>query len=320
MDHGATTDAPAIEVRGLVARFGSVTALDGLDLCVPRGAFFGLLGPNGAGKTTTVHILATLLRPAAGQARLLGLDVVDRRAEVRARVGLVFQESSLDPDLTPREHLDFCGRLYHLSDRSRRVDEVLALAGLEAESDTPARRLSGGLKRRLEIARGILHQPRVLFLDEPSVGLDVAARAAIWEHLRALHAAGQTTLFLTTHYMEEADALCDELAIVDRGRLVAAGSPGRLKAALGGDVATLTLERTDGAEERLARVEGVQRVMCEVDGGSSPSRLRVTLVDGPRRLPSLLDAARPHGVLEVTLERPSLEHVYLHHTGHRYQA
>jgi ABC-2 type transport system ATP-binding protein len=294
---------PALLVRGLVKRYGDVRALDGLDLEVPQGAFFGLLGPNGAGKTTTLGILTTLIPPTAGRAELLGLDVVGERRRVRAEVGVVFQESTLDPELSAREHLDLYARLYHLDSPRARVAETLEAIGLEEDADRPTRGLSGGLKRRLEIGRGLLHRPRVLFLDEPTLGLDVAARARVWEHS-----------------MEEADALCETLAIVDGGRLVATGTPDALKAALGGDVVRIVLETGDGATERLAAVEGVAGVVAEAgDPETDGTAFRVTVADGPRRLADLIERVRPLGVREVTLHRPSLEHVFLHHTGHRFE-
>ena len=246
MDVIATT--PAIECRGLVVRYGDVLALDGLDLTVPEGICFGLLGPNGAGKTTAVSVLTTLRRPDAGAAKLLGRDVVAERDAVRSSVGLVFQESTLDPELTPREHLDLYARLYHLSERRQRVDEMLALVGLEKDADRRTRGFSGGMKRRLEIGRGLLHRPRLLFLDEPTLGLDVVARAAIWEHLRDLKAAGDTTIFLTTHYMEEADRICDAVAILDGGKVVAVGDPEDLKRDLGGDSVRIELESVRRAQ------------------------------------------------------------------------
>jgi len=312
----ATSTEPAVDVRGLVKRYGEQLALAELDLTVPRGTFFGLLGPNGAGKTTTVGVLTTLVQPTAGVARLLGWDVIADRDRVRRAVGVVFQEATLDPELTAREHLDLYARLYHLEARRARVDEVLELIGLVGDANRPTRQFSGGMKRRLEIGRGLLHRPRVLFLDEPTLGLDVAARARIWEHLRALHAAGDTTIFLTTHAMEEADALCERLAIVDGGRVVTAGTPEALKAALGGDVVRIELERADGARERLERVEGVQEVAAEP--GDAPA-FRITVADGPQRLAGLIECVRSCGVREVTLHRPSLEHVFLHHTGHRFE-
>jgi len=318
MDTTATT--PAIECRGLEVRYGGVVALDGLDLTVPEGACFGLLGPNGAGKTTTVSVLTTLRRPDAGVAKLLGRDVVAERDAVRSAVGLVFQESTLDPELTPREHLDLYARLYHLPERRQRVEEMLALVGLEEDAARRTRGFSGGMKRRLEIARGLLHRPRVLFLDEPTLGLDVVSRAAIWEHLRALRAAGDTTIFLTTHYMEEADRICDAVAIVDRGKVVAVGAPEDLKRDLGGDSVRIELEGSDGAAAALERVEGVHHVIREENlEGEGTAVFRVTLPDGPKRLASLLEAVRDFGVVEVNLNRPALDQVFLHHTGHRFE-
>ena len=309
-----TNAQPAIELVGLVRRYGEVVALDGVDLAVSAGACFGLLGPNGAGKTTAVAILATLLRPTAGTARLLGRDVVREAEAVRRDVGIVFQEPCLDPELTPRETLDLTARLHHLEAPAQRAAEMLERVGLVPEADRPARALSGGQRRRLELGRGLIHRPRVLFLDEPTQGLDPAARASVWEYLRALQREAGTTVFLTTHSMEEADRLCERLAILDRGRIAAEGSPEALKAALGGDAVRVVLEREEAAAALLSAVEGVRGVVRE-----APGRFRVTVADGPRRLAQLLDAVRPLGVIEVDLRRPSLESVFLHHTGHAFE-
>jgi ABC-2 type transport system ATP-binding protein len=303
----------ALEARGLVKRYGEVRALDGLDLAVPRGVCFGLLGPNGAGKTTAIHVLCTLARPTAGEARLLGHDVEREQAAVRALLGLVFQEPTLDRELSARENLDIHARLYHLDDRRRRVDAMLELVGLAADAERPVRGYSGGMKRRLEIARGLLHAPRVLFLDEPTLGLDPRARRAIWDHLRKIRAEREITIVLTTHYLEEADGLCDLVGIIDRGRIAAQGAPEALKSELGGDIVRLDLERAGDAEAALARVEGVSRVDRE------DALVRVTVAEGARRLPALLDAARPAGIREVTFHRPSLEDVFLRHTGHAFE-
>lgn len=314
MDPAATNRSAAIEAAGLARRYDTTEALVGLDLSVPRACCFALLGPNGAGKTTAVSILATLLAPSSGSARVLGRDVVRERDAVRAQIGIVFQGSSLDPQLTPREHLELSARLYRIPGRARRVAELIDDFGLADCAGRPVRALSGGLRRRLEIARGILHAPPLLFLDEPTVGLDPAARAAVWDRLRALRRA-ETTLFLTTHSMEEADALADEIGILDRGRLVARDSPRALKAELGGDSIWLRLERAGeaaGVLGALADVVSVQRDPEDRDA------LCVTVQDGPRRLAQLLEVARPYGVVEVELHRPSLEQVFLHHAGRRY--
>ncbi len=308
----STTDA-AIEARGIAKRYGEETALEGLDLRVDRGTCFGLLGPNGAGKTTTVHILATLTSASAGEARVAGHDVEREGAAVRASLGMVFQESCLDAKLSAREHLDLSARIYRVPERRARVGALLDEFGLGEVADRPARTLSGGQQRRLEIARAVLHGPALLFLDEPTVGLDVAARAAVWERLRAMRDHGAATLFLTTHSMEEAEALADQVGILDRGRLVASGSPGDLKAALGGDRVWFRVERDSGAREALSRVDGVEGVEHGARG------LCVRVDAAPRRLAELVRAAEPHGIAEVEFARPTLEDVYLHHTGHEYE-
>jgi ABC-2 type transport system ATP-binding protein len=310
----ATNDTAAIELRALTKAFGSITALDGVDLRVEQGCFFGLLGPNGAGKSTAIGIMATLLRPTSGQALLLGRDTQREAAEVRRSVGLVFQESSLDPELTPRETLEFTARLYHLDAAKRRAREMIDVVDLGDRADWPARTLSGGQRRRLEIARGLLHRPKVLFLDEPTVGLDPAARAAIWQQLREIQREGRTTICLTTHSMEEADALCERLAILDHGRIVVDAAPDALKRQLGGDQVHLLLESDADVSDALLAVEGVRGAVRDATG-----RWRVTLVEGSRRLPALIDAVRAHGISEVDLRRPSLEAVFLHHTGHAFE-
>jgi ABC-2 type transport system ATP-binding protein len=278
----------AIEARGLAKHYGERRALAGIDLDVPRGVCFGLLGPNGAGKSTAVGLLTTLLAPTAGSASLLGHDVVRERAAVRRAIGVVFQESALDPELSAREQLVLHARLFHLAEPAARAGEWIARLGLAEHADLAVRKLSGGLRRRVHI----------------------------WDELRALRSAGGTTLFLTTHSMEEADALCDAIAIVDQGRIVAAGSPDALKAELGGDVVTLVLDRPQAALAALSAYPGVRRVVPVSDASNA---LRVTIADGTRRLAGLLECARDAGIVEVDLRRPSLEHVFLHHTGHAFE-
>jgi ABC-2 type transport system ATP-binding protein len=224
----------AIVARGLGKDFGAIRALDRLDLEVRAGEFFGFLGPNGAGKTTTVHLLATLLRPSRGTAAVAGHDVVRDSLAVRRRIGLVFQETTLDRDLSVEENLRFAARLWNVpAPRARaRISALLGQFGLAERRRDPVRTLSGGMRRALDIARGILHDPQVLFLDEPTAGLDPRARRALWDLVRALRASSGLTVFLTTHYVEEAEP-CDRVAVLDRGRLAALGTPAELKRAAG---------------------------------------------------------------------------------------
>ena len=226
--------AAAIDARGLGRDFGAIRALDALDLEVREAEFFGLLGPNGAGKTTTVHLLATLLRPTRGTARVAGYDVVREDLETRRRIGLVFQETTLDRDLTVEQNLRFAARLWNLPGRvaGPRIDHLLGQFGLRERRRDVVRTLSGGMRRALDIARGLLHDPRVLFLDEPTAGLDPRARRSLWELIQRLRAASGLTVFLTTHYVEEAEP-CDRVAVLDRGALAALGTPAELKRAAG---------------------------------------------------------------------------------------
>ena len=225
-------DPGAIETVGLTRRFGSLTAVDGLTLSISRGAIFGLLGPNGAGKSTTIKMLTTLLPPSAGSARVAGLDVTQRAREVRRRIGYVPQLVSVDGSLTAYENLQVFAQLYGVprGERRDRIRQALVLIGLESSAHVLVRQFSGGMIRRLEIAQAVLHHPRILFLDEPTVGLDPIARRTVWEHVRALRARFGTTVLLTTHYMEEADELCDRVAILHRGKMAAQGTPAELKA------------------------------------------------------------------------------------------
>jgi len=226
--------AAAIDARGLGKDFGAVRALDRLDLEVRDGEFFGLLGPNGAGKTTTVHLLATVLTPSRGTARVAGHDVAREGLSVRRAIGLVFQETTLDRDLTVEENLRFAARLWSLPGvvAGPRIDALLREFALLERRDDPVRTLSGGMRRAADIARGILHEPRVLFLDEPTAGLDPRARRSLWERIRGLRAASGLTVLLTTHYVEEAEP-CDRVAVLDHGRLAALGTPAELKQAAG---------------------------------------------------------------------------------------
>jgi ABC-2 type transport system ATP-binding protein len=297
-----------IEANGLVKKYGDLVAVGGIDLDVHAGEIFGFLGPNGAGKSTTISMLCTLLTPTAGVARVAGIDVVHDPAAVRQRIGLVFQDPSLDDQLTARENLEFHAFVYSVPppDRRRRIDEMLDMMELSDRASSQVKTFSGGMKRRLEIARGMLHQPQILFLDEPTLGLDPQTRKNIWTHLNELRARKGVTIFMTTHYMDEAE-YCDRIAIIDHGTIVALGTPDELKAKVGGDVVTITSQRPDDAADEITNLLGV-----------TPSRdngtLRMEVEDGKAFVPRLVrELTAP--VDTVSLRRPSLDDVFLKLTG-----
>jgi ABC-2 type transport system ATP-binding protein len=295
--------APAIAAAGLGRDYGTIRAVDEIDFEVQPGELFGFLGPNGAGKTTTIRMLTTLLRPSRGRAQVAGKDVLADPLGVRRQIGVVFQETTLDLDLTAEENLRFCARLYGLSrgERSTRIDEALQLFGLDERRGERVRAFSGGMRRALDLARGILHRPSILFLDEPTLGLDPTQRRRIWEFLRRLCSESGTTLFLTTHYMEEADP-CDRVAIVARGRIVTVGQPETLKRALGQESIELAADRLDGLASRVRELTGIEP--REAGGG-----LSLIVGDAALVLPSLLPLTR-EGVA-VRVSRPTLEDVFV---------
>lgn len=309
----AHADRYAICAHGLTKHYPGTEAVRGVDLHVRPGETFAFLGPNGAGKTTTIAMLCALARPTSGQATVAGADVRTRPQQVRRGVGLLFQQSAVDPDLSVERNLSLHARLYGFSRaRSRaRSAALLELTGLTERRRHRVRTLSGGLRRRLEIARALLHEPRVLFLDEPTVGLDPHARAQVWEHLARLRAEHRTTLFVTTHYLDEAEH-CDRIAILDRGRVVADGTPAALRAAIGHD--RLRLRTADDAAAATALREDLGlRPVAEPDG------LTVAVAAGPQQVPLLCAAlaARDLPVHAVTLTEPTLDDVFFHHTGRR---
>jgi ABC-2 type transport system ATP-binding protein len=311
---------PAIEARSLVKTYpGDVRALDELSLTVPAGTIFGLLGPNGAGKSTTVRILTTLSRADAGTARVAGLDVQAEAGAVRHAIGCVGQRSGADREATGRENLRLQGQLQDMRGRelTARVDELLAQFGLIDAADRIVRTYSGGMQRRLDIAMALVHRPRVLFLDEPTTGLDPEIRVEMWREIERLKREEGLSILLTTHYLEEADRLASELAIVDRGRVVAGGSPERLKAELRGDAINVELAfGANGAvEAALAPLAGIRELVIE---GTS---LRARADEGARAVPLVLGALEAGGVdvASVTVARPSLDDVYLRHTGRSFE-
>ncbi len=303
-----TDQGDVITVRGLVKRYGPVEAVRGIDLDVHRGEIFGFLGPNGAGKSTTISILCTLVEKTAGSATVAGWDVARHPQEVRSRIGLVFQEPSLDNQLTARQNLYFHALAYGVPrrERSERIRAALEMVGLEDRADAQVMTYSGGMKRRLEIARGVLHHPEVLFLDEPTIGLDPQTRATVWDHLREIRAQTGTTIFMTTHYMEEAE-WCDRIAVIDHGRIVALGTPDELKDQMGGDVVVVTTSDNQRAAEQITSRMGA--AVTSDDG-----TLRVDVPNGPEFVPQLVRALDVE-VTTVTVRRPSLDDVFLKLTG-----
>ncbi|WP_226481429.1 ABC transporter ATP-binding protein [Natrinema amylolyticum] len=302
----------AIHVDGITKEFDGVTAVDDLSFAVERGELFGLLGPNGAGKSTLINMLVTLLPPTSGTATVNGHDVRSEKGAVRSSLGIVFQEPALDEELTGAENLAFHSRLYgqNGADRTDRIDEVLALVGLDAERDDPVGTYSGGMKRRLEIGRGLLHEPAVLFLDEPTVGLDARTRRDMWEYIERLNEDAGVSIVLTTHYIEEAEHLCDRVAIVDEGDIVAMDSPGALKASLGGDVVALEFAGDDVPSALLERLDerSWAREYTVVETG-----VRVTVDDGDARIADLVRLADETDarISAVDLREPTLENVFL---------
>ena len=306
---------PAIEVVGVRKAFGKVTALRGVDLRVPAGSVLGLLGPNGAGKTTLVRILATLLRPDGGSVQVAGHDVVRHPQRVRRAIGLAGQYASVDEHLTGRENLELVARLGHLPAKEARVRaaQLLMQVGLEEAADRAVKGYSGGMRRRLDLAAALVGDPQVVFLDEPTTGLDPPSRQALWGMIERLRSAGKTIL-LTTQYLEEADRLADHVAVVDQGRIIAAGSPQELKARLGGEVVEVTVEH---AAQAAAIAKALRGRKAQVDRG----RVRVPAPKGAQSLAEVLAALKgrlPPGA-EVALRKPTLDDVFVQLTGHAAQ-
>ncbi|MGQ9582498.1 MAG: ATP-binding cassette domain-containing protein [Thermoplasmatota archaeon] len=296
-----------IETRGLTRAFGRIRAVDNLSLSIERGEIFGLLGPNGAGKTTTIGMLCTIVKPTSGTALVAGHDVVRSPAEVRRSVGIVFQDPTLDTVLTGRENLELHGRLYGIPRRVReeRIDELLELVDLRDRADDIARTYSGGMRRRLELARGLLHRPAVLFLDEPTLGLDPQTRARTWEYIKRMAESEQTTVVLTTHYMEEAEQVCDRIGIIDHGRIIALGKPDELKSAMGGYLVVMKVR-----DPPLERIKGLPYVS---DVKLNDGLVEISMRDAHLHLPDLL--SRVPGVECVETRVPTLNDVFIKLTG-----
>ncbi len=312
----ASRDGAAIRAEGLVRRFGENAAVDGVDLAVEPGEIYGFLGPNGAGKTTTVRMLVTLLSPTSGRATVAGRDVVSEPHEVRLRIGVALQEAALDAQQTGEEILRLQGRLYGLTpgETKRRLSELGELIDLGDALDRRVGNYSGGMRRRLDLAAALVHNPDVLFLDEPTTGLDPVSRQKVWEEVRRLNDELGVTIFLTTQYLEEADRLADRIGIIDAGRLAAEGTPEDLKRSVGQDlVVASTRGEANGAAEKLRALEAVERV--DVRG----EELTIATPDGPRVVGKVAVALEESGVAveRLTLRTPTLDDVFLEVTGNR---
>ena len=301
----------SIIIDKLTKKFGDFTAVDSVSLKIKDGELFGLLGPNGAGKTTTISMLATIIKPTSGNAKLNGIELKNE-SDVRKSIGIVFQDQSLDDELTGKENLDFHGRLYHMPRdlREKRIKDVLSLVDLQDKAHMRVKTYSGGMKRRLEIARGLMHHPKILFLDEPTLGLDPQTRRIIWEHIQKLNKEEHLTIILTTHYMEEADYLCDRVAIIDKGKIIALDTPENLKNVMGGDM--LTLETPD-----IEKLKGNLKFDWVKGMKIFNGKLNVTVDSGEKVIPKILEIAGKYGIKinSVNLKKPTLEDVFIHYTG-----
>jgi ABC-2 type transport system ATP-binding protein len=304
-----STNDVMIATQGLTKRFGDLVAVDRVDLEIRKGEIFGLLGPNGAGKTTTISMLITIRPITEGRATVNGFDVARQPSKVRASCGIVFQEPSIDTALTARENLELHARLYGVPKaiRRERIEELLALVDLKDREDSIVKTFSGGMKRRLEIARGLLHHPPIIFLDEPTLGLDPQTRQHIWDYIERLRREMRTTFVLTTHYMEEADRLCDRIGIIDHGKIVALGTPKELKDSLGGDTVVLTMD--DPPLDAFRALPFVSKVDVR-DGSAWLSVERAT-----SNLARIIQAAGGREIATVEVRRPTLEDVFISLTG-----
>ncbi|MGE5856362.1 MAG: ATP-binding cassette domain-containing protein [Syntrophaceae bacterium] len=299
---------PIITANNLTKKFKSLIAVDGVSFSVDEGEVFGFLGPNGAGKTTTINILCTLLNPTSGNASIAGFDCVRQPDEVRSSLGLIFQDTTLDAGLTAYENLKFHAYLYNLERKltEKRIDEMLSVVELTERKHDPVKNFSGGMKRRLEIARGLLHYPRVLFLDEPTLGLDPQTRNTIWEFISELRKRERITVFMTTHYMEEAEN-CGRIAIIDHGRIIAEGSPTKLKETVRGDIVRLATEDNKSAVREI-------RTLFSLDAQEENGTLSLVAEKGEELIPKLVRGLTVR-TLTVSLQKPTLNDVFLKLTG-----
>jgi ABC-2 type transport system ATP-binding protein len=303
----------AIKIKNLTKKFGNLIAVNGISFHVDEGEIFGFLGPNGAGKTTTLSILATLLPPTSGEAIVNGFDVQKEKDSVRKSIGMVFQDPTLDEELTAYENLDFHGRLYDVPKeiRKKKIIELLKLVELEERKDNLVKTFSGGMKRRLEIARGLLHEPKVLFLDEPTLGLDPQTRNKLWDYIKKLNKEKKITIILTTHYMDEADRLCDRVAIIDNGEIIALDKSENLKDKIGGDVITIVSSESTKVEAVLKHCKWCGLVKRH-DG-----HVTINVENAGKRVADIVNLIEKNNIKieSIMIHEPSLEDVFLYYTG-----
>jgi ABC-2 type transport system ATP-binding protein len=308
----------AIETFKLTRTFNGLTAVDQLDINVESGEIFALLGPNGAGKTTTISMLCTILKPSSGTAKVNGFDIIKEAMQVRRSIGIVFQDPSIDDRLTGRENLFMHANLYGVpaSEQKNRIDSVLKLVELEDRADDLMRIYSGGMRRRLELARGLIHYPKVLFLDEPTLGLDPQTRDHVWKYIRELKETHDITVVLTTHYMDEADRLSDRIAIMDYGKIIALDTSSKLKDTLEGDMVIIKADNPDAVFSLVTEKMGLPQAHI-VNGN-----VEVTVKNGKNMLPRIVDAATENKIFveAISLREPNLEDVFLHYTGRTIRA
>lgn len=302
-----------IETHDITKKYDNFTAVNSVNLKVPRNSVYGVLGPNGAGKTTLISLLCTILRPTSGRATVNGFDVLKNPKEVRASIGIVFQSRALDDILTGREHLEMHAALYGVPNdvRKERIKEVLDLIALGTKADEFVKTYSGGMKRRLEIGRGLIHHPKVLFLDEPTLGLDPQTRENIWEYIRRLNKAEDITVLMTTHYMEEADKLCDEVAIMNKGQIIKADSPINLKRELKADTLTIRVDKQDEFIKEAEKLDFIKNIFVENDD------ILMMVERGENLIPTIVNFANKNHILvkSIELQHPNLEDVFISYTG-----
>jgi ABC-2 type transport system ATP-binding protein len=307
-----------IETNQLTKKFGSLAAVDKLVITVKSGEIFGLLGPNGAGKTTTISMLCTILKPTSGNAKVNGFDIVKEATQVRKSIGIVFQDPSIDDRMTGRENLFMHANLYGVppTEQKSRIEDVLGLVKLEDRGDDLLRTYSGGMRRRLELARGLIHYPKILFLDEPTLGLDPQTREHIWRYIMELKKAHDITVVLTTHYMDEADRLSDRIAIMDYGKIIILDTPSKLKETLEGDVVKVKASNLDALLKLVTEKIGLRKAVIVDDA------VEITVRNGKAMLPRIMEAATENEIYvdSIVLREPNLEDVFLHYTGRTIRA